>query len=543
MTDYGFRDWGPDLVHYNIDTKKFRPGKFQLTDSTGKVLASQVNGSTLSFVATLPKGQSVTYALKPGATQAKTTLSIAKKKDGIEIGNEYFAVRCPAIGARTFKTAVAASTIPGPISAWRPMSSTWIGASKFVTSRKVTSYQFSLIEEGPVSARYEARYRFAPQGEYVFRIRVVAGINYADVVEEFDFGEITEGRDFLTLQMQKNFPAQTVGWLGGEGNQLKSAPLQEYLDSKLKANTDATPQPPAPQSGMTLLEKIVPGGHWGDLKGGLQLLGGSAPGGSTPVANTGIAPLHVGSWRRAMAMTVWQHPQDGITVALPISVRPLRWYAEATDDISPFSTHEHDPDLRDSYGRRNWALYFGSAIEKLQRTAGHIGLDRYKEWVLDWDDKTKAADYPRAWFTKAQVARLKSTLSLHPDREALSHYYVFSGNPADATQHAKAAIAGINSQMQYLGDWNVAGLSHYRQSQSFAPVAHLADDALACPQLPADLRTELRRALATGAYLISEPDVNPRGAGVHLGNNNMPINRTAALLYFAGLLPDHTEYS
>ncbi|MCX7935092.1 MAG: hypothetical protein N3A66_07515, partial [Planctomycetota bacterium] len=72
--------------------------------------------------------------------------------------------------------------------------------------------------------------------------------------------------------------------------------------------------------------------------------------------------------------------------------------------------------------------------------------------------------------------------------------------------------------------------------------AHLADDALACPNLPADLRQELRRALALSAYILSHPDFNPRGAGVHLGNPNMSINRTCALAYVVGCLPDHPLY-
>ena len=43
--------------------------------------------------------------------------------------------------------------------------------------------------------------------------------------------------------------------------------------------------------------------------------------------------------------------------------------------------------------------------------------------------------------------------------------------------------------------------------------------------------------------MISDPDFNPRGTGCHLGNNNMTINRTLALSYFAGLLPDHPRYA
>ena len=49
----------------------------------------------------------------------------------------------------------------------------------------------------------------------------------------------------------------------------------------------------------------------------------------------------------------------------------------------------------------------------------------------------------------------------------------------------------------------------------------------------------MRRTLALSAYMMAHPDLNPRGAGVHLGNNNMSINRSCALAYYAGDLPDH----
>ena len=54
------------------------------------------------------------------------------------------------------------------------------------------------------------------------------------------------------------------------------------------------------------------------------------------------------------------HEGAGIVVALPISVRHITWYAETTDDISPFSSHEHDAGLKPSYGRRDWALSFAA---------------------------------------------------------------------------------------------------------------------------------------------------------------------------------------
>ena len=192
-----------------------------------------------------------------------------------------------------------------------------------------------------------------------------------------------------------------------------------------------------------------------------------------------------------------------------------------------------------SYGRREWALAFGAQPEKLQSTAGHIGLNEYKNWVLNWPERTKPADYPRALISKAEVAEVAGSVGRHPDRDSLAKFYLVSEDKDHALAHAKQVIHCLPSANTSLGNWNLSGLSHYRQSETLMQTGFWAEDALACPVLPAEIRRDLRRELAVTAYLLSNPDVNPRGAGVHLGNNNMSINRTCALAYFAGLLPDH----
>jgi hypothetical protein len=119
---------------------------------------------------------------------------------------------------------------------------------------------------------------------------------------------------------------------------------------------------------------------------------------------------------------------------------------------------------------------------------------------------------------------------------------LFSGNPADAVRQAETVLTGLKETM-VIGDggdhnFMANGITGYRQAQQLA-FAMRAEDALACPELPVETRRELRRWLAIYANLGSEPDFNPRGSGVHLGNNNMSYNRTLMLTYFAALLPDH----
>jgi hypothetical protein len=556
LTDYGYRDWAPDLLHYTVDTKAFKPGKVTLSDETGTPVPCQIDGTTLTFTAALPKGKTVSYTLASGKASKLAGASAWTEKDGkaMILANAAVAVLVPAPGKLAPKAPVPAASVPGPLLGWTAENDHWLGGSRFVTDRKVSGATFTLLKRGPAYVEYEARYQFVPKGEYVCRVVVAAGLDRAEVTEEFDFGSVTKGQDFLLLTLQKGFTPATIGIMtgGGEaqGQGISRKPLADYLAPKLKSGANppapvggsgATPMPPVPEAGMTLLEKIVAGGKWGGLIGGVELRD-NAEKDQVPAAREAVVPLHVGSWRRAMALTLWQHPQDGVTVALPISVRHITWYNETTDDVSPFSSHEHDEGLAVSYGRRQWALDFSTTPNKTQETAGYIGLDTYKDWILDWPETTTAADYPRAMYTKADVARLKKALAQHPDHDALAKFYVISGDAKDAVAHAQQAISGTIGQMGYLGNWYVPGLSHYRQSQGFGSITAVADDALACPALAAEQRATLRRTLAFGAYMMAEPDLNPRGVGVHLGNNNMSINRTCPLLAFAGLLPDHPRY-
>lgn len=64
ITDYGYRDWGPELVQYTVDTDRFDPDRVVLIDSQGGRVPCQIDGSTLSFVASVPKASSTTYTLR-----------------------------------------------------------------------------------------------------------------------------------------------------------------------------------------------------------------------------------------------------------------------------------------------------------------------------------------------------------------------------------------------------------------------------------------------------------------------------------------------
>ena len=140
---------------------------------------------------------------------------------------------------------------------------------------------------------------------------------------------------------------------------------------------------------MVLLDRLTHTGSFGP-RGAIGL--------STGSQSTFILPMHGGSWRRGMALTCWNEPGGGIKMALPIGVRPLDGFLEVSGDGNAFATLTHDPALPVSYGRRSWAIVCGLSdkeVTDVRFRAGVIGLDRYKNWILNWQpDASKA--FPRA---------------------------------------------------------------------------------------------------------------------------------------------------
>ena len=552
IADHGYRDWGPELVHYGVDTKRFPPGRLALLDGEGRAVPFQIDGGVLAFVASVPKGGTAVYTLQASErdrSTANSTLAWGEFGDVVEMRNEHLALRMPKPGSAVHAKPVAASAVPPPIVRWAGRDGRWMGGARFVTARKVAAHAFAVVRQGPACAEYEARYRFAPKGEYVWRVRLSPGMPIAIVTEEFDFGEVTEGRDLLMLDLHAGWTPQHTGWVTGAGEErmppFRRAAFADHVASKRKAAAEAAPvggvgKAPRswePEKSLVLLSRTAPAGKWGGYVGGIGVWDGAEPGEGRTMA---LMPLSAGSWRRTMVLNAWHKDGAGIAVGLPLSVRHTRWSLDIADDFSPFSTHEHDEGLPRTYGRRVWGLYVGRQPAEAQAQFGYIGLDRYKDWTLDWPDTVGAKAYPGGFFSPAHVERLRKALGRHPDRDYLKTWYLFSGKAEDAVRHAERVIKQLKKPYGE-NNFHRVGLSGYRKSQFFV-FANLAEDALACPELPADLRRELRLRVALYAHVFSDPDLNPRGSGVHLGNNNMTINRTLALTYFAGLLPDHPRY-
>ncbi len=549
LTDHGFRDWGPELLHYSLDTSKFKPGNLELSGPDGKPVpfqaASAGGKSILSFVGAVSKGKSVAYTLRASnADGGKAGSALVHGTSGasVELGNAFFTLRLPKPGSKAYPEPAAAGDVPAPIGGWKKAGREWSGGSRFFTDRRVAAYEISCVEQGPVSVVYRARYRFAPKGEYVWQVRVSDGVPVAHVTEEYDLGEIGEGKDFLLLEVGAGWAPSRIGLPAGENaTQTAFEPLAALVQKKSREQGEAvknvSPHAPPPLfrpgRDLILIDRLSPGAAWGP-KAGLEL---RSDDGADAVS---VCPVFPGSWRRSNNPSVWSDPSKGLFVSLPIGVRLSRWYLDLTDDQSPFSMHEHDPGLAASYGRRAWALGFGHVDPvAVRKTLGLVGLDRYKGWILEWPEDRKKAEGRHAFLEPKTVARLKAALDRHPEKDLLATLWTFSGNRDHATANANRFIASF--QNPYFKEWETVGLPGYYAGY-WMHQSVFAEDALACPDLPADLRLKARRMLALYSYYYSDPDRDLRGSGSHEGTPNMAIGRGLGLGLVAAVIPDHPLY-
>jgi hypothetical protein len=552
LAEFGYRNWGPEPVHYRINTNTFKPGKFALLEAGGAAVPFQVSGGVLTFVARLDKNQTVNYTLQSSATDRSgenSSITVETAGANLEIGNAQFTLRLPAAQKREFATPVSLSEAPAPLLGLKQAGGAWYGGSHFVSERKVASFSLGLVEQGKAAVTYEARYRLYPAGEYVCRIQVANGLGYALFTEEFDFGAMTRGRDFLVLDLAAGWSPDTYrymygGFGGGESplqtGGISSSGLSAYVAAATAAWNKWKPtDPPKPfqpgSSSLVLLDRVTQTGAYGPRAAvGLS--------GSTQAAY--VVPMHGGSWRRSMSFTVWNDPASGVKVALPVGVRPLESWLDCTGDTSPFITTTHDSGVPETYGRRLWALCCGlsdTAVANVHQQAGLIGLDRYKDWIVSWPyHATKT--FPRAQTTPALAKRLKHAIDAHPEKDKLQTCYVITGNAQDALNSANAALAQLRCPPENLTSWEKNwAFASYRDCD-FSLWVIRAEDALSYPSLAAGMRDEIRQRLALFSYWLNDPDVMLMGAGTHLGTVNMRIGRWLAGLSYASLLPDHPCY-
>jgi hypothetical protein len=208
-------------------------------------------------------------------------------------------------------------------------------------------------------------------------------------------------------------------------------------------------------------------------------------------------------------------------------------------------TGEYDPALPLSLVRRQWAWVAGppqyhDTLYPLRACEGYVNLDAYKEWTLDWPG-SEATAHPCLGVNRQALEAVRDRLDTQPAGAVLRDQLFFEDSPA---RRAKL-VAGLLRDCQWTSPYGVVrhGLKESWRSHFLWAVragwAIQADELFSSAELDPETRRAVRAQIAAFCQLMAEPDFNPRGSMVHLGNPNMPINRFMGLAFAAATIPDH----
>jgi hypothetical protein len=207
--------------------------------------------------------------------------------------------------------------------------------------------------------------------------------------------------------------------------------------------------------------------------------------------------------------------------------------------------HEHDPNLPATFGRRVWGLQL-AAVDREPNGSHHgdgvffrgrvfygiLGLDRYKDLVLSWEDKQVA--YPRLFLRPDEVERMKRQWQNSPVKDGLAKLSMVTGDESRARAELAELKRHLPSALGYI--LSTPALGHHH---NFHWYWVMAEDVLSWPGLPVEDRLALRARLALAAYLYADGDVTSKGTGTHHGNPNMGVARQLDGPLLAALLADH----
>jgi hypothetical protein len=554
LTDYSGRGFAPDLVHYGITLAPGQAKTLHLYGPEGAALPLQLSTpdkqgkAALSFVGEIPPNGTMTYTLRnEKLPPAGSRVTVRTENGMLVLDNGLYGIKVPKAEKRVLKTPVAATSLPAPLLAFRTNNGPWLGAGTMRASRLVSGYQMQVLATGPVYAEVQYALTFANSGYYRATIRVIDRVPLAMVREEYDLKEQNTS-DCWELNLTQGWQPDSVESMNAMGNGGYNA-NQGTLDALVKSvqpGVNNMPVPGAPAENPVRV--IEPDSCWGGRYISYIGLWNAAALKADPSATiAGVVPLHKGDWRRTNGLPLYSTGTDA-RVCFPLGVRQASWLEEPTSETSPFSCQEHEPGLSATYGRRVWGLQLGAPALAVNGQHGKgvfyyaralygiVGLDRYKDYVLQWSD-TKPA-YPRVFIRQQNLAQYKQAMENSPVATGLKKVYCLTGDAKLAAKNAqtlKGQLVGITNYML-----TTPAMGHHH---SYTWIAALADDVLSWPDLPAEERAMIRARLALITYLHVDPDMMSHGTGTHTGNPNMGVSRQMDMSNFMALLPDHPAFS
>jgi hypothetical protein len=542
LKDWTGRGFAPDLVNYTIEAPADGGKLLRVLDAAGTSLPVQVTPgetgkATLSFIAAIAPNGTATYTVRTDGQGPAAPPAVSATRDGatLVLANRLLGVKVPAPMVKTYDTPVAADTLPAPILAFRGPDGSWRGAGSLLTKRTVQKFSVQQTASGPVFVETLYRLDYADGGFFAARVRVTDQAPFAQITEEYDLG-VSANAHYWQLDLSKGWQPDAAEHMAVAGQGYSPVVYPSLAAEEKTVASGPTVGADFPGGAGAPTRCIHHDSCWGarfvSYYGIHQATARTADANTYPLAM--VAPLHKGAWRRANSIPVYVKG-GAVTVRFPMDVAPISWQNEPASDVSPFSCHEHDPTLPATFGRRVWALVLakptllvngygegktsgiGYAVRVLY---GLVGLDRYKDFILDWPDT--GVTYPRVFTTPEGLKKSQAAAPI---------------SPAVKTSGGGSLLQNI----QYI----MAALSihhHHTLGAYGAPVA-AAEEMLANPNLPAAQRRELRAQLALLTYLLVEPDVTSAADGSHHGNPNMGVSRLSDRSNLMALIPDHPMHT
>lgn len=564
IRDWTGRGFAPDLVHYTLDTPADGGAGLRVRDANGTSLPLQVTPTgagktTLSFVAEVAPGGASTYRLSHDGAAPKPPSAVQAIREGdcLVLANQRLAVKVPAPREEHFAQPVPANSLPAPLQGFRGAAGAWRGAAAILTKRPVKKLCITLEATGPVYVETCYRLAYAAGGFFELRVRVTDRAPFARITEEYDLAT-RANQHYWQLDLSQGWQPDAAEhmFVAGQGYGPVRYPSLAQ-EEKVQASGPSVGADFA-GGGEKPTRSIHHDSCWGARYVSYYGIHNQAARQENqkdyPLAM--VAPLHKGAWRRANSINVYVRG-GRVTCHFPMDVAPISWQNEPASDVSPFSCHEHDPDLPPSRGRRIWALVLaqptmrvdgygkgktlgvGYAVRDLY---GNVGLDRYKDYILEWPDTD--LKYPRVFITPSQAETYRKAVagnSRFPLQPMLQKYYWFTQDPAVAAQEADSVVRRLQGNIDYI--IKALSIHHHQTLGAYGePLGH-ADSVLSWPGLPAATRQRIRGQLALLAYLLVEPDVTSAGNSSHHGNPNMGISRLMDRSNVMALIPDHPMHA
>jgi len=548
-------EWRAQLLHWPVpDAAR----QWALVDERGRPVACQrydqaplvktpLNGAGLYALVDLPAGASVNWRMQPGAPTGAPRVRVRREAEGIVLAGDRIEVRLAAETSRPDPAAV-----PGPVQALRLPGGKWFGKGRFAEAGKVQAIRGKVLAEGPLFAEAEVQYvwdkadRFRPWTEakrYTCRVRVVAGQPVAHVTESFNLGD----RPAIELALT-GLPTPDK-W---NGQYVKAG------DHTVEIHTMDVPQAAG------RVARIPFWTFYSDRRTRYSAwFAGWSSKGDVPVV--GIFPAFPQVRRKRdineKKRTAWMRLEP-LTVARDASGTIVFRHAVRYDGTAAYGLYVAT--------KKDYLSQKPSGIAAAKRNYGETPLQRVKDWVLDWPDKTT---YPRLFITPKVRARLKARMlatpalaklaSTRPAKinflEDLTCYYLASGdekavkdllyrggritNPR-VIQQGPGLLRQLRMRVRHM--FEGPGLAQPGINNMMWIADHLlyrlitADAVLGSPAVSDDERREIRRLFAILAYQMARPEMVPDyGSGYQIGMPNFIAPYYGTLGLIGGLLSNH----